>query len=341
MWFAGVVLVAASCTGNGGSAPPPSATFRSRPSVAQPTPSPSTVLPYAGLSIGRRTPTDGWVVMADGFGVHVAGGGGWLQTVDAKTGQASKLTRLGSWDLDFTHLGSYGEGSLWLASGHDLWSIEGSPDYVIGRRYGLRRLGFLGPVLQASHAAGSGTWVVASGDGRRDGLVAEVDPDSGSIIRRIELRGGPGPISEAQGFIVAGTGSEIVRFDPRTGRTKTRHLVGGPRTLASSGDRIWWTSGGGAVSCVLVETLGDCGTVYVPRATTLSSDGRRLWVLSGGPAKRATVTLMNGDTGDVVAGPLKLPHPGPACITSFDGHAWVGFHDTGDVIRIDRTPTAG
>jgi hypothetical protein len=50
---------------------------------------------------------------------------------------------------------------------------------------------------------------------------------------------------------------------------------------------------------------------------------------------------MEGDRGDVVAGPLELPHHGPASITSYDGHAWVGFHDSGDVVRIDRVTTNG
>jgi len=102
-----------------------------------------------------------------------------------------------------------------------------------------------------------------------------------------------------------------------------------------------------AVSCVEVGTLKDCGTVDIPRASTLSSDGPRLWVLSvtgsrktgtyvPDPSQPATVTLMDGFTGDVLGGPVSLPGHTPASLTSYDGHAWVGFHDTGTVVRIDR-----
>jgi hypothetical protein len=48
------------------------------------------------------------------------------------------------------------------------------------------------------------------------------------------------------------------------------------------------------------------------------------------------VTLMNGTTGEVLAGPLALPKYTPASLTSYNGHAWVGFHDTGTVVRVDR-----
>lgn len=276
--------------------------------------------------------------MADGFGVHVSGGG-TIQNVDPQTGKSSKVAQIGSWDYDFTHLGRYGEGSLWLASGHDLWFIGGSPNYAIGRRYDLHRLGYLGLVLQASRSAGGGTWVSATGDKRHRGVLAELDPNTGAIIRRFDPTGASEAITEAGRFIVASTGSGVVRIDPRTGRMATKHLVVTPQGLAATGDRIWWTSIGGAVSCLLVRDLTPCGIVDIPQATSLSSDGRRLWVLSGGPSHRATVTLMNGETGGVLAGPLELPYHPPASITSYDGHAWIGFHDAQVVVRVDRRPT--
>src|SRR4051794_12561354 len=105
--FAGLVLMATSCTGDANSHLP-SASLASSPAT-ETSPSSSTALPNRSLSIGPRTPTSGWVVMADGFGVHVAGGG-TLQNVDPKTGHSSKVARIGSWDYDFTTLGRYGEG---------------------------------------------------------------------------------------------------------------------------------------------------------------------------------------------------------------------------------------
>jgi hypothetical protein len=289
--------------------------------------------------------------MADGFGVNVAGGG-TLQNVDPKTGQSSNVARIGNWDYDFTTLGRYGEGSLWLASGQDLWFIGGSPHYAIGRRYDLDRLGYLGSVHQASPSAGGGTWVAATGDRQRDGLLAELDPDSGSIIRTFDAKGGSGTITDADGFIIAETATGVVRIDPRTGHVTAKRLEPTPQGFASTGDRIWWTSGRGAVNCLFVETLTDCGTVSVPRATTLSVDGKWLWVLSTtgsrkatiyipDPSQPATVTLLNGETGHVVAGPVELPHHTPASLTSYNGHAWVGFHDAEMVVRIDRGEDSG
>jgi len=113
-----LVLVATSCTAISVSSP--SGSRGASPSHSAPTTSPEVAADR--LIIGARSRTDGWVVMADGFGVHVAGGG-TLQNLDLETGQSSEVAHIGSWDYDFSRLGRYGEGSLWLASGHDLWDI--------------------------------------------------------------------------------------------------------------------------------------------------------------------------------------------------------------------------
>jgi hypothetical protein len=284
--------------------------------------------------------------MADGFGVHVAGGG-TLQNVDPRTGQSSGVTRIGTWDYDFTTLGRLGEGSLWLASGRDLWFIGGSPNYAVGRRYDLSRLGYLVSVHEASHSAGGGTWLTIAANNQHRALIAEFDPDSGKVIRKFDAGGGVGPVTDSDGFIVAMAGPGIVRINPRTGQVAEKHLSSAPQGFAATGGEVWWTSSGGTVNCVEIKTLTDCGTVEIPRASSLSSDGSRLWVLSATGSKRvgiyvpdpsrpATVTLMNGTTGEVLAGPLALPKYTPASLTSYNGHAWVGFHDTGTVVRVDR-----
>jgi len=289
--------------------------------------------------------------MADGFGVHVAGGG-TLQNLDLETGQSSEVAHIGSWDYDFSRLGRYGEGSLWLASGHDLWDIAGSPQYVISQQYDLHRLGYLSGILQASPAAGGGTWVGATGDGRPGGLIAELDPDSGSLIRRFIIRDGPGTITEADGYVIATTGSGILRLNPRTGRARPQHIGVFPQGVASTRDRIWWVGDGDVINCLLMPALAACGRVRLPRASMLSGDGSRLWVLSEtgsrdpsiylpDPSEPTTVTLVDGMTGDIIAGPVAIHHHTPASFTAYDGHAWIGFHDDEEVIRIDRLSTNG
>jgi hypothetical protein len=48
------------------------------------------------------------------------------------------------------------------------------------------------------------------------------------------------------------------------------------------------------------------------------------------------VTLIDAVTGKVLGGPLVLPDSTPASISAYNGHAWIGFHDTGRLLRIDR-----
>src|SRR3954452_2310035 len=141
-----LVFVASACTSK---TIPASATGTATSEEPAPRPSPTTTVSHAGLELGPRTSTAGWVVMADGFGVHVAGGG-TLQNIDPVTGKSSSVVKVGSWDYDFIRLGRDGEGSLWLTSGHNLWVIAGSPHYAIGRQYNLHRLGYVGAVYQAT-----------------------------------------------------------------------------------------------------------------------------------------------------------------------------------------------
>ena len=230
--------------------------------------------------------------------------------------------------------------------------IGGSPEYAVGRQYDLSALGYIVSVYQASPSAGGGTWLAIAGDNQHGAFIAEFDPDSGTIIRRFDAGGGVGPITDSDGFIIARARTGLIRIDAATGHVATKNLNPSPQGIAAVDGHIWWTSGGGAVNCVELETWTDCGTVYIPRAGLLSSDGPRLWVLSAtgsrkagiyipDPSQPATVTLMNGESGDVLAGPVDLPHHTPASLTSYDGHAWVGFHDSGVVVRVDRDKSSG
>jgi hypothetical protein len=316
--------------------------------VDTPTPPPHpTAFPNDGLRMGAEIETNGWVVLADGWGVHVAGAG-TLAHVDPVTGRVGPTLDGQGWDYDFTTMARYGEGSLWLASGQTLWHIGGSPDYAVGDRLDLGSLGYLGDILQTSPAAGGEMWVAANpGESARPSTLAEIDPDTGTVLRAIEDAQGVDAITEAGGYVVASARDGLVRVDPRTGTTDAVPLVRQPEDLEGVGGTVWWTSGAGTVTCVDVRTLEDCGTVQIPRATSLAADGGNLWVLSStgssaatvyepDPEQPATITLMDGTTGRVLAGPLALTDTTPATLSAFDGHAWIGFHDTGQVVRIDR-----
>jgi hypothetical protein len=138
-------------------------------------------------------------------------------------------------------------------------------------------------------------------------------------------------------------GPGIVRVDQRTGAKVTLHE--GTGSIASVGYRIWIAADDG-IRCIDVLELTSCGEVRIDRAVSVASDGARLWVLSAtgstsssiyepDPSQPATVTLVDGVNGDIVAGPLELPSITPATISAFQGHAWIGFHGEGRVIRID------
>lgn len=85
------------------------------------TPSPQ-ALPYDGLEVTSEQKAGGWTVLADAFGVWVAGAG-TLTLVDPKTG-ATSPAGAGPWDYDFTVLAGYGDGPVFLGSGTTLWSCS-------------------------------------------------------------------------------------------------------------------------------------------------------------------------------------------------------------------------
>jgi Tol biopolymer transport system component len=301
-------------------------------------PTASTAQPLPGLVLGQDSRVDGWVTLANGFGVWVAGAGDLFQ-VDPRTG-ASHRVATGRWDYDYVGLSDYGEGTIFLTSGSTLLELD-APSGTVIHRFDLGSLGYLGDALQAR----SGTWVTASS---QDGgeVLAQIDLDTGAVLERFGV--GQGQVVEAAGYLFTASGgsdgASIVRVDPGSGDiTPVPGVAGG--AIAAVGSHVWVTSGAG-VTCVDAVELTSCGDVPVTRPGLLAADGPRLWVLSLTGSKRwrlyipdpdqpASVTLLDGATGETLAGPLALPDTTPASLSAFDGHAWVGFHDTGRIVRID------
>jgi hypothetical protein len=300
--------------------------------------------PPMGLLLGEETRVDGWVTLANAFGVWVAGAG-QLFDVDAVTG-ASHRVATGRWDYDYVGLSDYGEGAIFLTTGlattgSTLFELD-APSGTVIVRLDLGSLDSIQDVLQT----GSGTWVTASSQDGRE-VLARIDPDTGAVVQRFGV--GQGELVEAAGYLFTASdrfdGAEIVRVDPDLGRiTPVPGVAGGD--IAAVGSHLWVTSGAG-VTCVNAVELTSCGDVPVTRPGLLAADGPRLWVLSltgsrssrlylPDPEQPASITVIDGASGEILAGPLALPDITPASLSAFDGHAWVGFHDTGRIVRIDR-----
>ena len=316
---------------------------RTNPAPAiNPPPSVSTELPYDGLQIGLSTHVDGWVVLPDSFGVWVAGAGR-LFDVNPTTGKVAQ-TGQGHWDYDFVRLAEYGERSIWLASGSTLSLIDPSTGSTIVR-FDLGSIGTIDDVFQDSMG---NTWVTADGPGGN--VVAQINADSGHILNRHAIGQGTHQMTEADELLFvtsqASPGHSLLRVDPASGNEMWIPGVE-PTAIAGIGHKLWLTEGE-TVRCIdAVLPAADCSQIAIPHATALAADGTDLWVLSAtgstspttylpDPNQPATVTLIDAVTGTVLGGPLALPDSTPASISAYNGHAWIGFHDTGRLLRIDR-----
>jgi len=311
------------------------------PSMSTPDPTETeAATPRIELSIGDRSDVGGWVVLADPFGVWVAGAGS-LHELDPRTGM-SHQSGSGGWDYDHVDLAEWGEGAIFVVSGTTLWGIDAhTGDLIV--KLDPDGLGYLGAALRAT----SGTWVTASDSDGGD-VLARIDEDTGAVLKSYSIDLAENQIVEAAGYLFVSSQEEgdgaILRIDPSTD-VITPAPIAFPGALVAVGSNVWVASGD-SVTCIDALSLDPCGRVEVPRASSLASEGRNLWVLSltgstseeiylPDPDDPATVTLINGETGEVLSRSLPLPDTSPASISAFDGHAWVGFHDSGQVIRVD------
>jgi hypothetical protein len=315
----------------------------------------STPGPAKELRIGVETRAEGWVVLPNGFGVWVAGADR-LFDVHPQTGSVREVGRIDS-DYDYAHLADFGEGAIWVASGNTLEEVDSSSAAVL-KSFDLSSLGTLDAVMWLSAETGRstpGVWVTA--DGEHGGVLAEVADDSGRVVQRISIGQGAHQLAVADDFVFVlsqgGGGPDLVRVDPDNGDvTPVLGWTGSGTSIAGVGNHLWISDEAG-VHCVLAATpAATCGDDPIPRAAKLAADGSDLWVLSDtgsrsssaylpDPNQPATVTLVDGSSGGVIAGPLDLPDTTPASIAAFERSAWIGFHDTGRIIRIDTCPVDG
>jgi hypothetical protein len=307
--------------------------------------------PHDGLEIGLRAHVGGWVTLAADSGVWVAGGGR-LFAVDPRTGDATEVAA-SSWDYDYVHLADAGGDAIWIASGPHLWRFDAS-SRTISNELDLSSLGFVDAVAQVDGQ----TWVTASGPAGQQ-VLARIDAGTGTVLERFPGVGqGVHQLVEAAGFLFVGAREDdgsLLRIDPATGERVTvpAYAPGEPHgggdervySLAAVGRSVWADRGGFSVSCIDAITLASCGEREA-NVVAIASDDEFLWILSGtgstnssiylpDPSQPATVTLLGGRSGIVLAGPIPLPDVTPASISAANGHAWIGFHDSGRVIRVD------
>ncbi len=313
-------------------------------STPAPAPSPTaTSQPVSGLEVGLVVRHVGWRTAEDAIGLHVLGAG-TLSLIDPETG-SSQVVAHGPWDYDFALIAPIGNGKVLVADGTSLWTVDSSGS--VTTKVDLSALGYIGELLQAGPQAGGGTWVTTyapMGDGPQS--LSQVDPATGAVLTSVPAGHGAHEILEASGYLFAARNYDpaLIRIDPRTGDVTTIDLDRTPTALAAVGDNLWWV--GSAINCLNMRTLTDCGRVDVPRAVSLAADGHRVWVLSAmgtktgtddpDPSEPATITLLDGATGAVISGPMPLPGRTPASLFAYGGHAWIGFHDSGTVLRIDQ-----
>jgi hypothetical protein len=304
-------------------------------------------LPYDGLEVASSERVGGWIVLADPYGVRVAGGR-TLTLVDPQTGTTTPAGR-GPWDYDYTVLAEHEGGTVFLASGGTLWEL--TLDGTVIHRFDLGTLGTLDAVHVSPFDRGS-LWVAGSGLPTGN-VVARVDIDTGRVLERYEVGQGLHQITDAGGYVFVASRSSsrtVVRIDPRTGALRTVPDVwSGWTSIVGVRDRLW-VEEGNVVHCIEATDVAPCGEVgeiQIPRAQQLAADDGLLWVLSGtgsksgsiyipDPKQPATVTLIDGTTGALLGGPTALPDTTPATISAFSGRSWVGFHDSGRLVEIDR-----
>ena len=121
--------------------------------------------------------------------------------------------------------------------------------------------------------------------------------------------------------------------------------------IAVSGSTMWWASPS-SIHCVDARLLRPCGDVEHPfagrtrrrRRIPLGAVRDRVHehALRARPQRnRRNSRSSTAPRARSLAGPVNLPDFTPARLSVFDGRAWVGFHDTGRLVLVERCALDG
>jgi peptide/nickel transport system substrate-binding protein len=187
--------------------------------------------------------------------------------------------------------------------------------------------------------------VVLSGGG--DGLtsvapnsVGVIDPESGNILRSIELPNAPGSMAAGEGavWVTAPDAGKIMRIDPQTETVVDSTKVGSaPAGIAVGEGAVWVVdSDGPSLVRVSPETNEEVATIPVGNgpAGVAVTDGA-VWVTN---RLDGTVSRIDPATSEVSE--IIPVGQAPTGIAADDQGVWVANSDDGTVVRIDpRTNT--
>jgi hypothetical protein len=280
-----------------------------------------------GLEIGLTSDVDAWHMVASQGGVFAVGANE-LVSIGPATGR-SRTIATGPWDYDYADVASSGN-QVAVVSERDMQTFlpDGS------RLSGAQIKPGVGNLL---HVGIEGRWLWVTTD---NGFLARVDPDTGRIDYGMPAN--TGPLVVANGYVVVGN----LRLNTATlAFHRLPYWTDGATDAAVVGDHLWFV-GDGWLRCVDVRTLEVCGDLTIPRAASVAAAGTHLFVLTAtgstdpniylpDPDEPATVVVVDAENGQLL-GTLPLPDHTPATISAWNDHAWVGFHDSGRVIRIDQ-----
>jgi YVTN family beta-propeller protein len=112
-----------------------------------------------------------------------------------------------------------------------------------------------------------------------------IDPQTGNVVRTVELYGGPGPIGwDGVNLWVVNGGSVVEIIDPDTGNIlqETWGQAGDIRALVYDGQKMWFADAStGTVGVIDPNDQSGTGGISIPVGAlpaALAFDGRRMWV---------------------------------------------------------------
>jgi YVTN family beta-propeller protein len=188
--------------------------------------------------------------------------------------------------------------------------------------------------------AGSVTVVLLGGGesgltGVSPNSVGVIDPETGNILRSIELPYAPGSIAEGEDavWVTAPDDGRIMRIDERDGAVNIDTIPVGnaPAGIAVGLGAVWVVdSGGPSLIRVSPDTNEEVATIPVgngPVGVATTADA--VWVTN---RLEGTVSRIDPETNEETTIPVGL---GPTGIAADDDGVWVSNADDGTLVRID------